>query len=243
MVPGDPTPTRRGRIRIGWILAVSLLVLIGGFVGYHRHTHQRRQNTLKLLAQAQAADAEHDWEKASTFYHLYLKRKPSDAAALSAYATVLLKRMEGSPELIGDTAGTLRQLIRLEPDNVAAIEQLVGLYLRFREFALAEQHAQNWIRQVPDSVDAVIALAHARHGLLKHTLAAEGLVQAIEQMPDKPRLYAPLIELLTVNLDRPHEAAEWTARGCASTHSRTKYTWRPSRSMSVSGTPRQPRPI
>lgn len=209
---GIETHTLRERLRIGGIVAISLLVLAAGVAGYFRHSHQKQANTRKLLRQARDAESANDLETASTFYQLYLKRQPSDAAAQSAYAAVLRNRMKTSNELVGDVLGTLRQLIRLEPDNLSAIEQLVDLYLKLGDFALAEQHAQTWSTHVPGSVEAAMALARARQGLLRYDEAVETLKEALEWAPQEPRLYALLIEMLATKLDRAHEAAEWLAK-------------------------------
>ena len=222
---GTQTSTLRERIRIGGIIAICVLAATAGIAGYYRHSYQKRANTRKLLLQAEAAEAMGDLDSASTCYRMYLKREPADATALSAYAAVLRARLDDSPDLIGDVLGTLRQLIRLEPANLGALEQLVSLYLTLGDFALAEQHARIWLTLVPDSVEASIALAQAHEGLLRHDEAVEVLKKAVELSPQEPRLYALLVELLTTKADRPQEAAEWLAKALRLIRNRMRFTW------------------
>lgn len=205
------SPKGGGRVRIGWIVGITVGVLIAGTGGYFIHTYQKHRNTLKLLKQAQQAQAQGDWETAATSYQLYLKREPSDVAVLSAYAEALLERLEESPEAAGDAVRTLRRLVRLEPDNINAIEKLVGLYLAFGEFGLAEEHAKKWAGLAPDSTDAALAVARARYGLHKYAEAAEGLIKAVERMPTESKLYPLLVALLAERLGKPEEAAGYLA--------------------------------
>lgn len=208
------TPTR-GRVRIGGIVVVAVLLVSAGVAAYVRHTYQKEANTVKLLRQAREAEEQRDLKAASTYYRLYLKRRPSDASALADYASVLNTRMvsQGAgTELVGDVLGTLRRLVRLEPGNVEALGRLATLYLQVGDYSLAEQHARGWLTQAPDSVDAALCLARARRALLRFDEAAAGLVDAIETTPEHPPLYALLIELLSTNLDRPQEAAAWVTK-------------------------------
>ena len=205
------SPKRGGRVRFGRIVGITVAVLVAGAGGYFIHTHQKHRNTLKLLRQARQAQAEGDWETATTSYRQYLTRQPSDVTVLSPYADALLERMEESPEAAGDAMRTLRRLVRLEPDNVDAIEKLVSLYLAFGQFELAKEHAKNWVGLAPESADAVLAVARAYCGLHQDAEAAESLINAVTRLPSEPKLYPLLVSLLVERLDRPEEAAEYVA--------------------------------
>ncbi len=191
-------------------LAIMSLVLAGiAWGSYELYSFRTRQNTRKLLARARTAAAAEDWAGAATAYRQYMQRELDDVDVLRAYADVLLKRLETTPEVVSDALRTLQRVVGLQQDNTDAMSKLTGLYLSVREYALAEQSASNWLALDPKAAGATLALASAQHGLDRSRDAADTLVAAITRNPDEPEFYPLLIQLLiSDDLDQPKEAAK-----------------------------------
>ncbi|UCE58153.1 MAG: tetratricopeptide repeat protein [Phycisphaerales bacterium] len=212
MIAG-PQTRKRGRFRVGWLVAVVVVVVAGGIGAYALYVHQRDRNTERLRHAAEQYVAEGDWEKAAVSYRQYLRRRDSDRDALSAYADVLIERVEKTPEVLGDTVRVLRRLVDIDPENTDALSKLTDLYLSLREFSLAESLATRWVGLAPDSEEATLSLALAYHGLGRSDDAVETLTQALAASPTKARLYPPLVQLLSTELEKPDDAMEWLEKG------------------------------
>ncbi|MBI4718567.1 MAG: tetratricopeptide repeat protein [Planctomycetes bacterium] len=205
-------PQRRRRSRLKWVVGAVVIALVVLSTGFVLYAYQRKQNTRLLLTKAQNAAEAQRWAEAAQAYRQYLNRAESDTAALAAYAKVLLEELKESPEVVGTTVKVLQRLVRVDPQNLEAIEPLAGIYLRLGEFALAEELATRWTGLAPDSADAHLALAAARRGMRQPAQAAEGLVSAVTRMPQAVSLYPALIALYSVELDKPAEARAWLDR-------------------------------
>lgn len=189
---------------------VIVAVLVGtGAGGYGLYRYRKEHNTQLLLDQAQAARVQGNRAAALSAYRRYLQRKPKDEAALEAYVEVLLEALEASSDVIGATVRALQKLVRVQPENVDALGELAGLYVKVREFVLAQQVAESWVELAPTSVEAPITLAQALLGVGQAPAATETLISAIGRMPDEPRLSAVLVRVLAFDLKRPDEAADW----------------------------------
>lgn len=200
---------RRGR---GWRIFL-VLALIGGAAAYPLYRWQSHRNTLRLLADAKAAQSAGNAEGALKAYRAYLQRASKDVDATRNYTDILWSRLETAPELIGETVRAFRRLNRLSPDDLQTMRRLTQLHVAVRDFVSADELAARWSQVAPGEIDAVLLLAQARHGLGKNEETAQLLADAATATPNQARLYPPLIELLTVHLNRQDDARRWVNTG------------------------------
>ena len=202
------------------LVLIPLLLLATGFAAYEVYVYRREQNTRHLLETAQQAVAAKDYQAAGVAYRQYLQRRPSDRAALNAYADVLFEKMGAQPEVAADLMRTLQRLTGLEPDNLVALSRLTELCFRYGEYAVTEELAGNWARRDPSSVKAVTLLVQARVALNRPAEAAELLKQALERLPGEPTLHAQLVMLTAFDLKDLTQAEAALNRGLqAAAHS------------------------
>ena len=213
MIPWNSVPQRRRRLRIRWILAFVVVTGATAVGGYVLFDHQRDRNTDRLLRTALEAVDDQEWSAAVNAFRQYLRRRPSDSGALSAYAELALKRINDAPDLLGDVVRTLQRLTQLHPADPDPVRKLALLYLDLNEFASAEGISSTWLLLAPDSPDAAISRARALHGLQRNEDSVEVLIQALERMPAEARFYPPLVDLLEETLKRPAEADRWVSQG------------------------------
>lgn len=204
---------KAGFFRIKWLISLVLIMVVGSGGGYLFYKYQKKKNTQKILDRAHQAEADHDWDNAATAYQLYLQRRPMDIDSLNRYANILLEHVDVSRQSLGESIGVLRRITRLRPENINANEKLTAIYLAIREYSTAVDLATRWLELLPDSVDAVLSLARAHHGLHENEESIKVLQQAINRMPDQARWYPPLIELLAVVTKQPEIALQWLEKG------------------------------
>jgi len=203
---------RRGR---GWRIFL-VISLAAGAAAYPLYRWQSHRNTLRLLADAKAARSAGNTEDAVRAYRAYLQRASNDVDALREYTEILWARLETSPESIGETVRAFRRLNRLSSDDLQTMRRLTQLHLAVHDFVSAEELASRWSQTEPDEIEAVLLLAQARHGLGKNAETAQLLADAATAKPNQARFYPPLIELLTIHLNRPDEAKRWVDLGLQS---------------------------
>lgn len=199
--------SRRQRSR-GWRIALAL-TLLAALAAYPVYRWQAHRNTLRLLADARSAQAAGNPDDAIRAYRAYLQRASNDLDALRAYTDLLWTRLESAPESIGETVRAFRRLNRFSPDDLPTMRRLAQLHLAVRDFVSADEIALRWKSLAPTEPDAGLLLAQARHGLGKNAEAAQVLTDAVAADPTQARYYPPLIELLTVYLDRADDARRW----------------------------------
>jgi tetratricopeptide (TPR) repeat protein len=191
---------RYGVVRPVLLVLIPTLFIGSAYGGYRFYEYRRDQNTSNLLSAAQRAAANGELVAAAGDYRRYLKRRPADHAALRAYADVLYQSLESRPDVAVDLMRTLHRLNSLEPDNIVAADRLIQLYLRYHEFALAEQLAALWLEREPANADVVGYLVQAQLALKRTDAAAATLADAIERMPDKPTLLAQMVLVTAFDL-------------------------------------------
>jgi len=196
------------------VAVVGLLLVVGaGLCGRWIYSQQKQRNTKALLAEAQQAESASEWNQASVAYRRYLRRQPTDEAALRAYARVLFERLKTTPEVLGDTVAVLQRLVGLDPQDTDALNKLTHLWLLLREYRSAEELAGHWLQQAPGTPAAILALARAQVGAGKTQEAVATLTAAAEQAPDVVLFYPLLVEILGTEMKRPDEAGYWLEQG------------------------------
>lgn len=206
-------PRKTGVFRVKWLITFMIVGAVATGGGYFFYKYQKKQNTLRLLQQARQAQENGDWEQAITSYRLYLQRRPVDTESLQCYADILLEKVEVSGQAIGEAVRTLKRLSRLQPEKVETIDKLTNIYLAIREYSFAADHAQKWLELDPDSIDAILTLARAWHGLHENEKSLTLLLSAVEKYADHPRLYPPLIELILINDGESDQAMKVLEKG------------------------------
>ena len=121
-----PHTPRPSRIRLGWIVTTCAFLLVAAAAGYWAYGWQRERNTLRLLRHARAAQQQGDFDAAIESYGVYLQRAESDVEALREYADLLHDRLAASRNWLGPTLRALRQLNRLDPNDVETIGRATG---------------------------------------------------------------------------------------------------------------------
>lgn len=195
--------TSRSRLRLALYIVAAMLV-VGFFTGW-LYERQMQKNTAALLADARAAEADGDLKQASIAYRRYLRREPSDMAALRAYAGVLFERSKRSVEALPDAIRTLQRIVGLNPQDVESLDRLSTLSLIIRDFQAAEELALKWIDVAPTSAEARLTLARAQMGLSRPHDSVTTLTDALKIVPPAT-VYPLLVDILSRIPNRQEEA-------------------------------------
>jgi len=215
------TRSRRSAARLRRLLTFAAVIAVSTVAGYLIYRHQVRQNTQQVLHDARLARDRADWNHAADNFRRYLRRSPSDKIVLSEYVDLLLAHVDNIPAFRRDAVQPLLRLISLDDLNnhtVDRISQLTNLFLSLGQFDRATQTAKQWAALDPQSLDAVLAQANGESRGHRPQEAVDCLRDGIRRFPREPRLYPPLIQVLSESgLDQDAEAAVNEAiRNCPS---------------------------
>ncbi len=195
--------TRTARVNVKAVVILCLIIgLLGGgaFVA-----HKYRKYTLKrqALMNGLAAYEARDWAEACRNLRRYLDRVPEDVSVLRMYARAQLNVRPLTQRNVSAAIGAQRQLLRLQPDDLAPHAELAKLYLATRDFGELLYVAERWAEADAADPRPRVWTAQARLGLSQPREARVELERLVAELQDTGEQHAEYVDacLLLSRLD------------------------------------------
>ena len=176
--------------KLAIVLVVALVVLAAAAISL-RQWHKSTRAEQALPAGEQAYEAGR-WEEAASHLGRYLVVNSNDVRVLLMYADAQLNQRPLSASNVMQAETAYRAILRLEPDNVEAVERLVELYAQMKgSLGDAELVASRYLEQQNDpNVRRLLARVMIWDG--RFSEAAAELDRVIEEYPDQVDAYEQL---------------------------------------------------
>ncbi len=143
---------------LGILIAVVVVVTVVAAAG---HYVRKRSVAAKALVEGQSAVARQDWPVAARAFWRYLQSYPDNAEVLAEYAHAQARVRPLDGETIQTIIAAYRRLVRFQPDNEEAYDQLARLYAGVRDTDNLAYVARQRLARVPDDLKASVWLGHA----------------------------------------------------------------------------------
>ncbi len=173
-----------------WKLAIVLLIsfVVLGVTAFGLRQWRNANSAEKGLFLGNKAYDEHNWEEAAKQLGRYIVVNQNDVNILMRYADAQLKKRPTIASNIQQAAQAYRNVLRIEPDNLKAAQQLIELYFLMGQYGNAELIAGRYLEtnQNPEiSRLHAIALVNQR----KFHEAAEELTKLCAENPGQVLTY------------------------------------------------------
>ncbi|NQU76348.1 MAG: hypothetical protein HQ546_08570, partial [Planctomycetes bacterium] len=185
-------------------LLIFLIVLVMLTVAVAAAWHGRRWVVIKqALVDGKQAFARADWVAATKHYRRYLERNPDDMDILQKYAEANMRISPLEIDHLRDANGAYRQLIRLNPDDGHAYEQLARIYIGARNFLELTHLANQRLARRPGDAQATIWLGQGLIAQEKEEparqagLALQELLTSLDAQQAKDEVYTDACWLLS----------------------------------------------
>lgn len=181
--PVDKTSLRRAlNVRALIILAAGIAVISAGTFALHRHRKQRAVQA--ALAKGSAAFEAKRYTEAAVNYGRYLSAHPREVDVLLKYAQAQFKRRPASKDTYQQALSAWEAVLRAEPGQSEASEQLLRFYLQANLPIDAERVARAWLVAEPDNITANCGLSAALLAQDKEAEACKVLKDILEDQPE-----------------------------------------------------------
>jgi pentatricopeptide repeat protein len=157
---------------------------------YRRMSESFPRETQPLFAQAGLLLQRSRTNDAMTVYRRISELDPKDGRPYYSQGVVYLDQNN-----LGAARLAFEQALTVATNYLAAFSQLVGLDVREKNFAAAQQRAQEWIAWYPKEAEPLITLARVYSAQGNTNKTEETLLQAVEVEPDQPNAHNLLASL------------------------------------------------
>ena len=153
----NPLVRRRLKVARLLALAVGFALGVGALAGLHRV--QVRRHAGALLDRATAAVKINDIKVAADLFKNYLKFRPDDAEALSAYAAAVEAAADARPGAASEAIGLYQTLGRLDALTDAQRRRLARHYVTVENYPAARDALADLTRAAPAADPELLELA------------------------------------------------------------------------------------
>jgi len=191
---------RNARINIKVVVILVLVIVSLGISLVAARQVRRTILSAQALTGGNAAFEKEDWPEASKQFKEYLGRNPDDVEILKKYAKARMAIRPIEIGNIGQTIAAYRRVVRVEPQNEDAYEQLSKLYIATGQFEELAYIAGIRLDNDPNDLQAPLWQANALIHLNKQAEAQQilqGYTDEIESIPDKRDEYVRACGLMS----------------------------------------------
>ncbi|MEN6428938.1 MAG: tetratricopeptide repeat protein [Phycisphaerales bacterium] len=179
-----------GRVNVKLLTILIVLVAAIGTSLVVARQVRRRALSERALAAGQTAFEKQDWQAAVTNFGVYLGRNPDDLPVLRKYAESVMSTRprdgQAVTQMITQAISAYRHIMRLDPHDGTASEQLAKLYRSVLNFEELIPIAKTRMEHDPNDLNAPLWLAEAQIRLNKLTEARgtlEAFIRRLETVP------------------------------------------------------------
>ncbi len=191
---------RAGKINVKVVVILLLIVVaLGASLFVARHARRRILSRMDYNA-GNAAYEKEDWPTAFKHFQEYLGRNPDDLEILKKYAEARMNMRPLDARAISGAASAYRRIIRVDPNDREAYEELAEIYTYTGQSEELKYIAEQRLEQdFPDERKAPLWLATALvrlDGAEEAKTELENYIAELEKVEEKPEEYVQACTLM-----------------------------------------------
>jgi len=172
--------------KLALVLVIGFIVVIAAAFVLHRW--QRSHRAERALPLGLKTYDERKWDDAAANFGRYLSVNPDDVSVLLKYANAQLKKRPTKVGSIQQAIAAYRSVLRLDPNNTEATEQLAKLYLSYANPSEAELILRKYLENNKNTTIRTL-LAQALVRQRKFQEAHDELTAIVKDNPDHVLAY------------------------------------------------------
>ncbi len=193
------------RLNVQLLLVLAGALAAAAVVTHAVHVWMTRGHVERMIAQADAAEADGQLARAADYLHRALLLRPGDSATLLRYARAL-ERLAVTPPEKAQLRSVYKQVLARDPANQDVRRKLVALEMEAGDLDDARKHLLLLLQAAPADAEShdLLGRLHERAGELPR--AAEEYRRALDAAPDRVETAMRLASLLRLQMRLPEDA-------------------------------------
>lgn len=215
-------PNRSGQVNWKVVAVLAVVVAVLAATSVVGHYARKRTAATRAVIDGQAAYVRQDWPTAARNFWQYLQKYPDDPEVLAKYAHAQSQVRPLDGGAIQAIIASYRRLVRFQPDNQEAYDQLARLYAGIRDYDNLAYIARMRLTRQPNDLKASVWLGRALAAQHKPEQVREVLQPIIDKWSNVPQRYPEYIDACSLlseiaaqsNASQAYlDAQQWLDRG------------------------------